>query len=108
MAANATARALLSRRRGPGHRYRWSARITPAGVAELADAPGLGPGPERDGSSSLPARTGCLSWDFASETIEPGAVQSASQGIMDRMAAMTTSGRWVGRSWVVLGTVARR
>ncbi len=29
----------------------------PAGVAELADAPGLGPGPFGDGSSSLPART---------------------------------------------------
>src|ERR1700730_2965015 len=28
-----------------------------ASVAELADAPGLGPGLERGGSSSLPART---------------------------------------------------
>ena len=31
---------------------------TAASVAELADAPGLGPGLERGGSSSLPARTG--------------------------------------------------
>ena len=29
----------------------------PAGVAEQVDAPGLGPGPFGDGSSSLPART---------------------------------------------------
>src|SRR6185295_7987282 len=35
-------------------------RWADASVAELADAPGLGPGLERGGSSSLPARTHSL------------------------------------------------
>src|SRR5437588_3413973 len=87
MAANATARAPLSRRPGPGHRYRWSARSTPAGVAELADAPGLGPGPERDGSSSLPARTGGLSWGFA-------VVLTSSTHPLDPIANGLLTGSW--------------
>ncbi len=38
----------------PGEELRLSLH---AGVAKLADAPGLGPGPERDGGSSPLART---------------------------------------------------
>ena len=41
---------------GTSYRFKRRSR-THAGVAELADAPGLGPGPERGGGSSPLART---------------------------------------------------
>ena len=43
-----------------------------ASVAELADAPGLGPGPARGGSSSLPARTPAAAWSVFAGLIAAG------------------------------------
>jgi regulation of enolase protein 1 (concanavalin A-like superfamily) len=76
-------------------------------VAELADAPGLGPGLERGGSSSLPVRTTTITDRFVVETggYFPVMGKEAAAG-EPRAAGPRRSRRFTGTMLVALALVA--
>ena len=88
---------------GRGRRAPKVRRWAHASVAELADAPGLGPGLERGGSSSLPARTTISEFpaaNFSARTKSPARGIPACRGFLGRSSragGIPRGGRFLGR-----------